>query len=178
MAFISWRSDYEIGVRQVDAEHRKLFDMVNEYYDKHLHGSDRKEIERILNGLVAYAEEHFQNEEAIMEECGYPRLEDHRKQHADLFTSIFAITERLLNEPAKADRETLSFLKKWLRDHIVQDDVDIGHYLRLKQLQVLRDAERGLVKVTDKSSAEGEGSEEVASDNNEKAASGEKESGA
>jgi hemerythrin-like metal-binding protein len=158
MAFISWRSEYEIGVRQVDAEHRKLFDLVNEYYDQHMHGASRKEIERILNGLVAYAEEHFQNEEAIMEEYGYPKIEDHRKQHADLFTSIFAITERLLNEPAKADRETLSFLKKWLRDHIVQDDVDIGHFLRLKQLQAMRDAEKGLVNAADKANAEGEGS--------------------
>lgn len=66
MAFISWCKDYEIGVWQVDAEHRKLFDLVNDYYNKHIQGNNRKEIERVLNALVAYAEEHFQNEEALM----------------------------------------------------------------------------------------------------------------
>jgi len=139
MAFISWRQDYEIGVKEVDAEHRRLFYLVNEYYDKHYQGAPRKEIERILNSLVSYAEVHFQNEEAIMEQCAYPRLEEHRKQHADLFTSIFSITQRLLDSPDKADRETLNFLKKWLTDHIIQDDVDIGHFLRLKLIQPKND---------------------------------------
>ncbi len=170
MAFLSWRSDYEIGVKQVDAEHRKLFDLVNEYHDKHLHGANRKEIERILNSLVAYAEEHFQSEEAIMEQYGYPRLEDHRKQHADLFISIFDITQKLLDEPAKADRETLSFLRKWLRDHIVQDDVDIGQFLRMKQLQAMRDAEKGLVNVNDAVSVKSEAGRMRAEEENDAAA--------
>lgn len=133
MAFISWRKDYEIGVKQIDAEHRKLFELVNEYYDNYRYDSPRKEIERILNSLVAYAEEHFQNEEALMEESGYPQLEEHRKQHADLFLSIFDITEKLLSNPAKADMQTLNFLKKWLRDHIIQSDVDIGVFMRMNE---------------------------------------------
>lgn len=132
MVFISWRKDYEIGVRQVDAEHRKLFDLVNAYYDQHLQGYNRKEIERVLNALVTYAQTHFQNEEALMEKYAYPKLEEHRKQHEALFSSIFSITEELLSNPAKADAETLQFLKKWLSDHIVHDDVDIGDFLRLK----------------------------------------------
>ena len=135
MAFISWRSEYEIGVREVDAEHRKLFELINEYYDQHLHGANRKEIERILNSLVSYAEVHFQNEEALMEKCGYPHLGEHRKQHAELFTSIFHITQRLIDSPDKADRETLNFLKKWLRDHIVLEDVEIGYFIKLNAKQ-------------------------------------------
>ena len=130
MAFLSWRKDYELGVEQIDTEHHRLFDMVNEFHETYSSSDRHKEIPHLLNRLVVYAEEHFQHEEKLMSQNGYPLLEKHREQHGDLVTAIFAINERLASDPAKASAETLQFVKKWLQDHILKDDMDIADFLR------------------------------------------------
>jgi hemerythrin len=132
MTVMSWRREYEVGVPQIDAEHRSLFDLVNEFHETYMRGDSRKEIPVVLNRLITYAEAHFQHEEKLMEEIGYPQIERQRKEHADLVTSIFAINENLATEPAHASRETVRFIKAWLLDHIVKDDMDIGDFLRHK----------------------------------------------
>ena len=132
MTFLSWRDDYAVGVRQIDAEHRSLFDLINEFHDTHARGHSRKQIAQVLNRLVVYAETHFQNEERLMGENGYPLLEMHREQHGKLVSSVFAINERLASDVDKASIEILPFIKSWLVGHIVNNDMDIGVFLRRK----------------------------------------------
>jgi hemerythrin-like metal-binding protein len=132
MTFLSWRRDYEIGVPQIDAEHHRLADMVNTFHETYLRGGSREEIPHLLNQLIAYAEEHFQHEEKLMSDSGYPRLDEQRALHEELVTSIFAINERLSADRTKAGAEVLQFIKNWLLDHIVKHDMDIGDFLRRK----------------------------------------------
>ena len=132
MAFLSWRKEYEVGVAQIDAEHRGLFALVNEYHDTCRHGSSAREAARVLNSLIVYAEAHFQHEELLMSDCGYPRLEAQREQHSQLVKSIFAINERIAADNARVNAEILPFIKNWLVGHIVNSDMDIGDYLRRK----------------------------------------------
>ena len=135
MTLLSWRKDYEVGVSQIDTEHHRLFDLVNVFHENYLKGDGPKEIPRMLNQLVAYAQEHFQHEEDLMSENDYPLLDKHRDQHSELVTSIFEINNRFAADPVKASAETLQFLKNWLHDHIVHDDMDIADFLLRKANQ-------------------------------------------
>lgn len=154
MTLLSWREDYEVGVSLIDTEHHYLFDLINEFHDKHASGNTRNEILRVLNRLVAYAEEHFQHEEALMEKIGYPRLDHQHEQHDKLFSSIFELNERLSASPAEVDSKTMRFLKNWLLDHILKDDMDIGDFLRRKLILAERAAEEeARTKAEDKVSA-------------------------
>ncbi len=112
MAFLSWRIDYEVGVKQIDSEHQTLFNLINEFHDISARGDSSKKTPYLLNALVAYAEEHFQHEEKLMSENDYPLLDQHSKQHSDLVDSIFTINERLESNPAKASAETNSIRQK------------------------------------------------------------------
>jgi len=135
MIFLSWQDNYRIGVPRVDAEHEYLFALINEFHDKYAAGDTHRQQLLILNRLVAYAEEHFQNEEALMREAGYPRLDRQQAMHETLYSSIFALNEKLSRRGAKADAETMRFLKTWIVDHIVREDVDIGQFMRRKASQ-------------------------------------------
>jgi len=135
MTFMSWRKDYEVGVPQIDAEHHRLFDLINEFHDTFVRGEARNDVARVLNRLVAYAEEHFQHEEQLMSDNGYPQLDMHKALHHELVLSIFAINERLAAAAVKTSTETVQFLKNWLLDHILQHDMDIGDFLRRKNKQ-------------------------------------------
>ncbi len=140
MTFLSWRSDYEIGVAQIDTEHRSLLNLINAFHEKSVQGAGQSEMAQLLNRLVSYAEEHFQHEEKVMSDNDYPRLDQQREQHVKLVTSIFAINERFATQPAKASTETLQFVKSWLLDHIIQHDMDIGDFLRRKAAQAAKAA--------------------------------------
>jgi len=141
MAFLSWRRDYEVGVAQIDAEHHGLFDLINEFHDTHARGDARKETAQVLNRLVAYAEEHFQHEEKLMSDSGYPQLDKQRAQHSALVASIFEINERLAADTAKGSTQILPLLKDWLVVHIVKSDMDLGDFLRRRDNQAAAGSE-------------------------------------
>jgi hemerythrin-like metal-binding protein len=143
MTFLSWRKDYDIGVAQIDAEHRNLLDLVNAFHDRNAQGATHSEIAHLLNQLVSYAEEHFQHEEKVMSDNAYPLLDQHRELHVKLVASIFEINERFSAQPAKASAETLQFIKAWLLEHIIKHDMDIGDFLRRKAAQAGKGARDG-----------------------------------
>ena len=135
MDLISWRPEYQVGVRLIDTEHKYLFALINEFHAKHARGNALKQCVLVLNRLVAYAEEHFQHEEALMQTINYPRLQDQKGMHKQLYTSIFELNEKLSIEGALVDADTLRFLKHWIIEHIVKEDTRIGDFLRSKAAQ-------------------------------------------
>ena len=135
MAFFDWSKEYQVDVEQIDAEHHHLFDLINEYYIGHARRDSDRDIARLLSQLVAYAEEHFEHEERLMSDIGYPPLEEHKAQHTGLITAIFEIKERLSTKSATADAEILAFVKSWLTRHILEEDIHIGDFIRKKNKQ-------------------------------------------
>lgn len=138
MILLSWREDYRVGVSLIDTEHLYLFKLINEFHDEFASGNTHRHLLLVLNKLVAYAEVHFRHEEALMQEIGYPRLERQQQLHEELYSSIFALNEKLSLDGAKVDAETLRFLKHWILAHILKEDMDIGDYMRRKSAQAGR----------------------------------------
>lgn len=156
MSFLSWRDEYRVGIAQIDAEHQYLFKLVNEFHDEHVQGGKSQKVLQVLTRLVAYSEEHFQHEEALMQKIGYPRLARQQDQHEKLFTSIFDLNEKLSQSSAKVDAETLRFLKDWLVEHIVREDMDIGDFMKRQAAQA--------EKVIDTSGADSGNAEQAKAD--------------
>ena len=132
MTLLSWRDDYRVGVPLIDMEHQYLIALINEFHDKHANRITRPLATFVLNRLVSYAEEHFQHEETLMLKIGFPRLAHQQKLHEQLYFSIFALQEEMSRENAVADGKTMRFLRHWLLDHILDEDMDIGDFLRRK----------------------------------------------
>lgn len=142
MILLSWQDNYRVGVPLIDAEHQYIFKLINEFHDKHALGNTRSEVLQVLNRLVAYAEEHFQHEETLMRDIGYPRLARQQDLHEKLYSSIFALNEKLSLDAAKVDAETMRFLKNWIVEHILKEDMDIGDFMRRKAAQAEKAADR------------------------------------
>ncbi|HEX7156282.1 MAG TPA: bacteriohemerythrin [Burkholderiaceae bacterium] len=129
MTLLSWRDDYRIGVKEIDTEHKYLFDLINEVHDAQTNAHERKDVLNALTRLVAYAERHFTREEAMMAAQTYPKLDRHRELHERLYSSIFDLNEKLQSGARQVDAEVLKFLKNWLVDHILHEDMDFGSYM-------------------------------------------------
>ncbi len=130
MAFLSWSEAYLIGNLTIDTEHKELFRLINSFHDRWQVACDHREIASLLSQLVAYAEMHFQHEEAIMAEKEYPRLEDHQRIHEAMFEKIFQLRQALEKQDTHLEMETIKFVKNWLVEHIVQSDYLFRDHLR------------------------------------------------
>lgn len=129
MTILSWRDEYRIGIREVDAQHKYLFDLINALHDAHAAAESHSQLAVALTRLVAYAEEHFSCEEGLMAANSYPRLDQHRQLHESLVSSIFDLNEKFHSGLRQIDAEVLRFLKNWLVDHILHADMDFGSFM-------------------------------------------------
>lgn len=123
MSLIRWSKEYEIGHKQIDDEHRELFDRINHFHDAWCERQDRREVSLLLSQLIQYAEQHFRNEEEIMRQAGYAALDEHAQKHEGLVETVFELAQKLENRAFNPSHETLAFLRTWLTDHILREDM-------------------------------------------------------
>lgn len=80
-----WRDAYECGEPTIDREHRELFDLANALFDASFSSqSSPAAYLEALDKLLAHIAQHFADEEALLAEIGYKKLESHSKAHAAL----------------------------------------------------------------------------------------------
>ncbi len=121
---IEWSGDLEIGVPFVDADHKVLINILNQVDDCITEQEESTVLGSALEALVSYTEYHFTREEKLMELAGYSNIEEHKAVHAKLFHKV-----RTIYHSFEADRESIniedvrSFLKSWLTQHILGEDV-------------------------------------------------------
>ena len=121
--------DCLIGIEQIDAEHRKLFSMVNEAMEvlQRAEGEEQAVVELIFN-LRNYAIIHFKHEEEYMEKINDPELPKQKKEHAAFKEKVNSLSlDGLTRETGrKTLEELLIFLARWLYRHILGSDIFIG----------------------------------------------------
>ena len=118
-----------IGIEQIDAEHRKLFSMVNEAMEvlERAEGEEQAVVELILN-LRNYAIVHFKHEEEHMEKNNDPELPKQKKEHEAFREKVNSLSlDGVMGESGrKTLEELLLFLARWLYRHILGSDIFIG----------------------------------------------------
>ena len=122
MALLSWSPQYSIGNDVIDTEHEELFRLVNAFHDHWQEKRDQQSIAQLLNQLVAYAEMHFQHEEAIMLDAGFPKLAEHQGIHEAMVETIFKLRQAFEAKNSHLEMNTMKFIKTWLVEHIIQND--------------------------------------------------------
>lgn len=133
MPFIEWSPEYSVGIRVIDNDHRELFDLVNQLHEGLESHTASTSITQTIDRLIRYVKEHFQREEGLMYEYGYPGLEAHRKKHNEFVWLVSAIRKIEIECPHRLDgHKLLSFLSTWLKSHIMKTDRDYLPYLSSK----------------------------------------------
>lgn len=107
-------------VPEVDRQHRQLFDMVNQLEAAARQGKAREEIDRMLNFLGDYVQQHFSTEERLMAERHCPSLEKNKQAHAALIKTYTEWRQQYEEKGAKLSlvMELKNILSQWLVSHI------------------------------------------------------------
>ena len=74
--------------------------------------------------LVRYTENHFRDEERILQRCDYPDLAKHKAQHDALTGKVHQFATDLRAGRASVSMDLLTFLRDWLYNHILKTDAD------------------------------------------------------
>lgn len=130
MEYVVWSEMFSTRVPYIDNQHKKLLDIVNEFHGALKEKMGEDILFQILNSLIRYAEEHFRDEETVMDMTGYPADEalSHRKLHEELVEEIFALNENLKGPEKKSLQDIEVFLNGWLIRHILIQDKKLASY--------------------------------------------------
>ncbi len=117
-----WSSQYNVGVEEIDSDHRKLLSILNMSIESVNHPNTAEiELTDIVKKITAYTQKHFQREETLMEVCEYPHIINHKAAHARLTDHVVKLTEDIDKGKLTAE-ELAQFLISWLIEHISEVD--------------------------------------------------------
>lgn len=123
MPLFNWTEENSVGVEEIDNQHKKIFSIINNFYDLMSQSKAQEEINNILNQLNEYAKFHFETEEKYFEQFNYENKEEHTKLHQRYNEKINKFVESANNDGATiASFGILDFLEDWWLNHINIED--------------------------------------------------------
>ncbi len=127
---LQWSSTLSLGVADLDAQHRELFERVDRLLDAMLRG-DRGEAATLASFLREHVVLHFAAEERLMREHRYPDAAAHAAEHAAFAGSMLELDATMRQRGASAER-VLRLEREvvaWIRDHVYVADVALGQFV-------------------------------------------------
>lgn len=110
-----WSEHWRFGVDEMDDEHQALFEGLDRLETILRDVHDREQIREELNALVAFANEHFNHEERLMENIAFNGLATHRAEHRRLSAELAELAEHTHRVGAAL---TIRFLRDWFIGHM------------------------------------------------------------
>ncbi|WP_022965183.1 bacteriohemerythrin [Denitrificimonas caeni] len=136
MLFMPWGEHLEIGIAEIDEQHRWLVDTTNSLHALLSTGdAQAAELGVILEQLMDYTMNHFIVEEEIFDRLGYPESDAHKAQHNIFCEKVMdLLTRHDMGETVGV--EALNLLKSWLTNHIVKVDKQYVEHFRAAGIAV------------------------------------------
>lgn len=119
-----WDARYNTGLNEVDEQHRRLVDIINDV-DRLLRvESPIAVLEPTLDALTDYAKYHFATEERLMDalKCEPGHVGRHKRAHEEFVRQVSLMRAQSRVNPNEFIPTLLRFLSTWLVHHILTTD--------------------------------------------------------
>jgi hemerythrin-like metal-binding protein len=126
---VKWTKDLSIENNELDEQHMRLFEFTNNLLLCYDSKDDRSVVLRAINSLVDFSIYHFEHEEDVLRERGYPDLERHIDLHDKFRTRISQFKEQLDNGELNVLDDMIIYLIDWVKEHITVEDLDYKKYM-------------------------------------------------
>jgi hemerythrin len=132
MAIISWKDAYSVGISEIDRQHHKIIDLINQLNDAMTEGKGKAILGKILADLISYTHNHFKAEEKLFDQYEYPEAEEHKIKHQKMTEKVLDLQKQFKEKKISITFEVMDFLQNWLDKHILGTDKKYGPYLNGK----------------------------------------------
>jgi hemerythrin-like metal-binding protein len=127
---IVWSDRYSVGIARIDGQHQRLIDLINDLHAAMLAREGNTALGAILDGLATYTVSHFATEEGLMTKFAYPGFGEHKAEHDKLTAQVRTLQEKFRARKVALTLEVMTFLERWLTDHIANMDKKYSAQLR------------------------------------------------
>jgi len=134
MKIINWKDEFSVGVKELDDQHKKLINMINELITEQSSLTDPATIADLLTKMTDYAQEHFRAEEYLMAEYGFDQKEQQVKQHQAFIDKTISFHSAADIGPNILSVALLDYLSTWLINHILTEDMQYKDFFKSKGL--------------------------------------------
>ena len=122
MAFIQWNDSLSVGVAEIDKQHQKLVQMINDLHDAMRQAKGNTVLGPLVSGLIDYAGTHFKSEERYFTRFAYPDTDAHKRAHADFVAKVLDFKVKFEANTIGLSMDVMTFLSNWLQAHIKGED--------------------------------------------------------
>lgn len=129
-----WSKKLFTGISEIDFQHYKIVNLINELYQQYLNRSSNNEMLSTLESLYEITRVHFANEQVLMKKYGFTEMEHHIGVHTKLLRDLKGFIDNLRTNNVKVDDSFLEFLKTWLMTHILEEDMRYVQFFRQRGL--------------------------------------------
>ena len=130
---IKWSKNYLMGIDKLDEEHKELFRISDQIYNKVMErGDDAKYrlflMNETLEYMLRYFKRHAKSEEIYMREIGYAGYEFHKMLHDELYNMLLKKKADIVKRNECNKKEIAELVGDgigWLLEHIITEDMAI-----------------------------------------------------
>jgi len=133
---MKWDPIYSVGIKEIDDQHRKLIEYINELNTAMGQGKGKEVIKKTLEKLSAYTVSHFKVEEKYFTIHGYPETAQHKTSHDNFVSKINDFKDQFENGKVTLTIQVMNFLRDWLKNHILGEDKKYSIYFEEKGIKL------------------------------------------
>lgn len=133
MALINWDDSFSVNIEVIDKQHKKLIDMLNEFYENFQNKTVKEKIVETVRKMNDYTKTHFRTEEDFLKQNNYPFEDEHKKEHEAFIAKVSDLEAKLASNQMVLTLEVTNFLRQWWRDHILVEDMKYAVRLGKKE---------------------------------------------
>jgi len=133
MAYLDWKNEFSVGIDEMDDQHKRWIEIINELHGAMRGGQADKALSGVLQKMADYIVVHFKTEEALLDKNKYPGLDKHRKIHEKYALEIQGFVDQFAKGKILMSIDIMDSLKMWLINHIKINDREYGTFIAGKK---------------------------------------------
>ncbi|WRS26164.1 diguanylate cyclase [Oscillospiraceae bacterium MB08-C2-2] len=129
-ARLEWKAQWECGNAVIDDQHKMLVYWGNRLLDAVLASNEGPETAKALEELMEHIRLHFEAEERILAELGYPETQEHAEIHRGLWQFIQSLQEQYQAKSLYFGAVFSFLLDEVIVGHLLKEDVRFFPFLK------------------------------------------------
>ena len=121
--FVKWNKKYSLGLKEIDSQHKKLLDFINEAHELLSMKNNKEEANKLVEELISFVRVHFGTEEKYFREFKYDGAGVHIAEHNRITLKVLRVYDKI-KKGDDALLELLTLLREWFDEHCTTYDKD------------------------------------------------------
>lgn len=128
---LGWQDSYSVDINSIDRDHQALLKLLSDFDAAIDDKASPEDLKKQFNEICAHTVEHFEFEEKIMRNIGFPGLHKHKLQHEGLLASAKSVAAEMESDPrSDVFASAVDFLNALILRHMIHSDREILKFIQ------------------------------------------------